>query len=139
MSQIKSVFVAYWPMIVPGAIVLALLLSASARRVAKAALRTLSRPLLLLAVIALVYDGTRSIGSGNGSLIVTSLGEHWSAFAPASLQNFQTTVRRRVHPALWDDGMARLLRAPSWLVFGAIGIGLAWAGRRREEVKVFVN
>lgn len=139
MSQIKSLFLAYWPMIVPAVIVLALLLSASARRVAKAALRVLSRPLLLLAVIALVYDGTRSISTGNGSLIVTSLGEHWSAFAPTTLQNAQTTVRRRVHPALWDDGMARLLRVPSWLVFGALGIGLAWAGRRRHEIKVFAN
>ena len=139
MSQIKSLFMAYWPIIVPAVIVGALLLSASARRVAKTALRALSRPLLLLAVIALVYDGTRSIGTGNGSLIVTSLGEYWSAFAPTSLQNAQTAVRRRLHPALWDDGMARLLRVPSWLVFGAISVGLAWAGRRRNEVKVFVN
>lgn len=139
MSQIKSLFVAYWPIIVPTALVLSLVLSPSARRVAKVMLRGLSRPLLLLAVIALVYDGTRSISTGNGSLIVTSVGEHWTAFAPTSLQNFQTTVRRRVHPALWDDGMARLLRVPSWLMFGAIGVGLAWAGRRRDEVRVFAN
>lgn len=142
MSQIKSLFGAYWPMywplIVLLGITLALLISKATRRAAKMALRVLSRPLLLLAVIALVYDVTRSMSMGSG-FVVTSLGEHWSALAPTTLQNAQATVRRRLHPALWDDGMTRLLRLPSWFVFGAVGIGLAWVGRRREEVRVFVN
>jgi hypothetical protein len=142
MSQIKSLFAAYWPTFWPLIVLIgilgALIVSRSARQSAKMALRVLSRPLLLLAVIALVYDATRSMNAGSG-FIVTSLGEHWSALAPTTLQTAQATVRRRLHPALWDDGMTRLLRLPSWFVFGAMGIGLAWVGRRRDEVKVFVN
>jgi len=55
------------------------------------------------------------------------------------MQNARAMVRRRLHPVVWDDGMTRLLRLPTWFVFGAAGIGLALAGRRRDEVKVFVN
>jgi hypothetical protein len=142
MSQIKSLFAAYWPaywpLIVPTIIVVVLYLSRSARNVAKITLRALSRPLLLLAVIALVYDGTRTL-SGHSSIVVTSLGEHWATLAPTSYQNTQTLLRRRVHPAVWDRGLAPILNLPAWVVFGVVGFGLAWAGRRRRETEVFAN
>lgn len=139
MSEIKSLLAAYWPVLVPSVLILALVMSRTARRLARTALRLVSRPLLLLAVIALVYDGTRTMSANSGGIVITSLGEHWSSLAPTSYQNTQTMVRRRLHPAIWDTGLAPILRLPTWLVFGGFGFGLAWAGRRRREVEVFAN
>src|SRR5205814_10185020 len=45
--------------------------------------RFLAGTFLLIAVIAAVYDGTRSLGVGG--LAMTSLIEHWSRLSPALL------------------------------------------------------
>jgi hypothetical protein len=100
-------------------------------------LRFLAGVLLLVAVIAAVYDGTRSLAAGN--LVTTSLLEHWSKLAPALLASAQAGVRRATHPVVWDLGVVRLLRAPAWALFGVLGILLAYAGRRRRRVNVFAN
>ena len=124
--------------IVPGILVATLVMSAGARRFAAALLRFIARPLLLVAVVALVYDGTRTLAGGSG-LVVTSLAEHWQSFFPSSLELVRGLVTKRVHPAIWDGGLVRVLRLPSWLVIGAIGLLLAWIGRKRHRVNVYIN
>lgn len=141
MTQLKSLFQTHWPVWGPiialALLLLVLVVSKAARQAGKSVLRLISRPLLLAAVVALVYDGTRTIGANSG-VIVTSLGEHWGQIAPATLQVVQAAIRR-LHPLVWDAGIVRLLRLPSWFVLGFIGLTLAWLGRKRAETNIYVN
>lgn len=126
------------PYIVPGIVVAALFLSESARAVASFLLRLIARPLLLVAVVALVYDGTRTLAGGSG-IVITSLVEHWQGLFPGSLEIVKQFIVRRVSPALWDGGMLKVLRMPAWLVIGVLGLLLAWIGRKRHKVNVYMN
>jgi hypothetical protein len=99
--------------------------------------RFLAGVFLLVAAIAAVYDGTRSLGVGR--MVVTSLIEHWSAVAPGLLATAQSAVRRATHPMVWELGVRKLLAVPTWAVFGVVGFLLAYAGRRRRRVNVFAN
>jgi len=99
--------------------------------------RFLAATFLLIAVIAAVYDGTRSAASGG--LVMTSLLEHWSRIAPGLLASAQSGVGRALHPLVWNLGVSKLLAVPTWALFGAVGLLLAYAGRRRRRVNVFAN
>jgi hypothetical protein len=99
--------------------------------------RFLAGTFLLIAVIAAVYDGTRSLAAG--SLAITSLLEHWSRIAPGLLASAQSGVGRALHPLVWDMGLGRLLLAPAWAAFAVLGVLFAYAGRRRRRVNVFAN
>jgi hypothetical protein len=72
-----------------------------------AVFRFLAGTFLLIAVIAAVYDGTRSLGTGG--LAMTSLIEHWSRLAPALLNAVQGAVVRATHPLVWEMGLRKLL------------------------------
>jgi hypothetical protein len=99
--------------------------------------RFLSGTFLLVAVIAAVYDGTRSLAAGG--LAMTSLVEHWSRIAPGLLASAQSGVGRALHPLVWDMGLRKLLLVPAWAVFATLGLLCAYAGRRRRRVNVFAN
>jgi choline-glycine betaine transporter len=99
--------------------------------------RFLAGVVLLIAVIAAVYDGTRSLGAGG--LVMTSLLEHWSKLAPTLLAASQSGVQRATHPLVWDVGVRKLLGVPAWAAFAVLGLLLAYAGRRRRRVNVFAN
>jgi len=100
-------------------------------------LRFLASVLLLIATIALVYDGTRSLAADR--IVMTSLAEQWAKLAPAMLTAAQAAVQRSAHPLVWEMGVGKLLQLPTWLVFATLGIVLAYAGRRRRRVNVFAN
>jgi hypothetical protein len=98
--------------------------------------RFLAGVFLLIAVLAAVYDGTRSMAADR--LVTTSLLEHWATIAPTSFAGAQGSMRR-LHPLLWDGGVSKLLLMPAVAFFGLAGVGFAYAGRRRRGVNVFVN
>jgi hypothetical protein len=100
-------------------------------------LRFLGSVFLLIAVIALVYDGTRALAGGGWT--ATSLYAHWLKLAPGSLEAAQAAVQRYTHPLLWDPVIRRVLLLPAWLVLGVLGVLLAYLGRRRRRVNVFSN
>jgi hypothetical protein len=125
-------------LVLPLVLVLALVVSSTARRLVQAVLRLAARLLFIAAVVALVYDGTRTLAGGSG-FVVTSLLEHWQTYAPQSLAAAKASVATRVHPQAWDAGLLRLLRLPAWLVAGTLGLVLSWLGRRRRQVGVFIN
>jgi hypothetical protein len=137
-AKVTNFLLANAAVVVPALFVLALLISATARAFMLALLRFVARPLLLLAVVALVYDGTRTIAGGSG-LIVTSLAEHWNNLAPNSFAAAQALFVRLGHPVVWDAGILKVLLLPAWLVAGLLGFLLAFIGRKRERAKVFVN
>jgi hypothetical protein len=99
--------------------------------------RFLAGTFLLIAVIAAVYDGTRSAAAGG--LVMTSLLEHWSRIAPGLLASAQSGVGRALHPLVWNLGVSKLLAVPTWALFAAVGVLLAYVGRRRRRVNVFAN
>jgi hypothetical protein len=99
--------------------------------------RFLAGTFLLIAVIAAVYDGTRSLGSGG--LAMTSLIEHWSRIAPGLLTAAQSGVARATHPLVWEMGLRKLLGVPAWAAFAVLGVLCAYAGRRRRRVNVYAN
>jgi hypothetical protein len=101
------------------------------------ALRLLASMLLLIAVIAIVFDGTRSLAAH--TLVLTSLGENWAKIAPATLAAARSAVQRNTHPLVWDLGVRKLLLLPSWVVFGVLGVVVAYVGRQRRRVNVFAN
>jgi len=138
LDKVVNFFLVHAAIVLPLAFVLALILSATARAGFFSVLRIMARPLLIAAVIALAYDGTRTLAGGSG-LVVTPLVEHWSSFSPASLEALKALVTSKVHPAAWDMVLTRLLRLPAWLVIGTLGLLLAWLGRRRKDVPIYVN
>jgi hypothetical protein len=101
-------------------------------------LRILGVWFLLLAMVAAVVDGTKSL-AGGGQLVVTPLGDQWLALSPTSLQAAKAAIVTNVAPALWDPVIATILQAPTWLVFGLIGGALYWLGRKRRPVEIFIN
>lgn len=124
--------------VLPLAVLAALLVSSTARAGAKSLSRFLARILFIAAVVALAHDGTRTLAGGAG-FVMTPLGDHWSQLLPGTLEVVKTLVTSKGHALLWDPAAVRLLRLPSWLVLGSLGLALAWLGRRRREVPVFVN
>jgi len=102
-------------------------------------LRVLGVWSLLVAMIALTIDGTKSLASGEGQWIATPLGEHWFKLNASSLNGAQAAIERHVHPFLWDPVVISLLQVPSWILFGVLGIALYWFGRRRHHLNVYEN
>ncbi len=100
-------------------------------------LRFLAGVFLLLAVIALVSDATRTMALS--SLVVTSTIEHWQRIAPGSLAASQTYFGRGGLGLVWSFGIVPVLRLPAWLSLGCIGCLLAYAGRRRRRIGIFTN
>jgi hypothetical protein len=98
--------------------------------------RFLAALFLLIAVIAGVYDATRSMAADR--LVTASLFEHWTAIAPTLLNATQAAVKR-AHPMLWDAGLLHVLQLPATAFFLVLGVLLAYAGRRRRRINVFAN
>jgi hypothetical protein len=138
LERIPGALVANWGLILLAGLTVALILSGAARKGARAILRLLVYPLMLVAVIALIYDGTRIL-AGEAGPVMTSAAQHWSTLAPAGFEAAKTTVSRRLSPALWDPAMMSLLRLPAWLLFGALGLLASYLGRRRTTVNVYAN
>ena len=102
-----------------------------------AILRFIAAAFLLVAVIALVQDGTRTM-AGQG-VVTTSVGEYWARTAPNTLKAAQAAVQRYSHAIVWNVLIAPILRIPGWMLLGALGLLLAFAGRRRRRVNIYAN
>jgi hypothetical protein len=103
----------------------------------RATLRFIAAVFLLIAVLAAVYDGTRTLAAH--TLVTTSLLEHWSKIAPTLLNAAQAGVKRASHPLVWDAGIAPLLRLPAAVILAIVGVLLAYAGRRRSRTNIYAN
>ncbi len=88
---------------------------------------------LLLALIALAFDVTRSTG-----FVMTPMIESWGRVAATSLTSAQAAVTKATHPLVWEL-MRKLLALPTWAFFGGIGMLLAYLGRRRKFVNIYAN
>jgi len=101
-------------------------------------LRLIGIWLMLLCVVALVYDATRILAD-NGDIVFTSLGEHWYSIHAPSLNAAQAAIERYVAPFLWDPVITTLLFLPAWVVVGVLGLLFYFWGYRRKKINVFSN
>lgn len=123
---------------VVGVILLLLVFVPGARAAAQVSLRILARILLLVALIALVSDGTRTIANDNG-IVVTSALHYWAELAPAMLENVRRTLSLKVHPLFWDGVIAPFLSLPAWVVLGGSALLLLYFARKRRKTNIFAN
>jgi hypothetical protein len=137
LGQIANFLILHAAIVAPLTLVVLMVLFESVRLGVAFCVRVIARLLLIAAMLALVYDGTRTLAAGSG-IIVTPLLDHLQTLAPQMLAWLKATLAR-LHPLAWDAGALRIMRMPSWLVIGALGFLLAWAGRKRHRVNVFVN
>jgi len=138
LDKIVNFFLVHAAIVLPLVLILALVVSSTARAIVRMLARIAARLLLIGAVVALAYDGIRTVNAGSG-LVMASLWEHWSRISPATLQAADAVVSKRLDPALWDMAIAPALRLPAWLIAAILALILGWLGRRRREVSVFVN
>ncbi len=91
------------------------------------------------ALVALVVDATKSIAASR--LEITSLGEGWGGVAPASLAALEAFVHDTIETAtgawIWSPIAEGVLALPTWIVLGALGFLLTWAGQRRRRDLAF--
>ncbi len=122
---------------VVGVILLLLVFVPAARMVMQVSLRIFARLLLLIALIALVSDGTRTIA--NDGIVVTSALQYWSELAPAMLENFKRTFSLKIHPLFWDGILVPLLSLPGWLFLAGTAMLILYFARKRHKTNIFVN
>ncbi len=121
------------------AVILLLLVFVPAFRAAsKVILRIFARILLLVALIALVSDGTRTIANDSG-IVITSALEYWTELAPTMLETFKRTLSLKIHPLFWDAAMVPVLSLPAWIFLGGSAMIILYLARKRRETNIFVN
>jgi hypothetical protein len=89
-----------------------------------------------MAVILIIIDGTKSLGAN--ALVMTSLGDTWSAISAASLEQTRAFIDTRFFGPVLDPVLGLLLGWPGFAVLGVPGILLAVAGRSRRS-RLFVR
>lgn len=121
------------------AVILLLLVFVPAVRAAsKVALRILARILLLLALIALVSDGTRTIANDSG-IVITSALQYWAELAPTMLETLKRTLSAKIHPLFWEGFLVPVLSLPAWLVLGGLALVILYLARKRRETNIYAN
>jgi len=94
--------------------------------------------LLLLAMVSAVIDSTKSLGGG-GTWVATPMLDEWAALAPESLAAFKAAVEAYTSPYVWDPVLTTIMHAPTWAVFGVLGIGFYWLGQKRKPAEIYIN
>jgi hypothetical protein len=101
-------------------------------------LRILGVWLLLVAMVAAVVDATKSL-AGGGAWVVTPMGEQWRQLSPSTLEIAREWVLKHAGTFVWDPVIVTILSAPTWVVFGILGVFFYWLGQKRKPVEVFIN
>jgi CubicO group peptidase (beta-lactamase class C family) len=96
--------------------------------------RVLASVALAVAVILAVLDATRSVAMSK--LVLTPLGESWSAVSPDTLDQARAAVESR-WPFLWDTVAVWLLAMPGVAVFALLAFLLYAVGHRPERRRHF--
>ncbi|RWQ65799.1 hypothetical protein [Mesorhizobium sp.] len=86
---------------------------------------------LSVSVIMAVLDTTRSVAAS--ALVMTPLNTSWLAVSPDTRSAFESFVRDKVSPLLWDGSVAWVLNQPGFAVFAVLAFILYMIGYRRER------
>jgi hypothetical protein len=123
---------------VAAVLLLVLVFMPSARAATRVMLRIFARILLLVALIALVSDGTRTLANDSG-IVVTSALAYWTELAPTMLETVKRTLSLKIHPLFWDGILVPLLSLPAWLFLGGSAAIILYFARNRRETDIFAN
>ncbi|QPC90914.1 hypothetical protein [Mesorhizobium sp. INR15] len=85
---------------------------------------------LSISVIMAVLDATRTVAAS--ALVLTPLNASWLAVSPDTRAAFETFIRGKVNPLLWDGGIAWVLNQPGFAVFAVLAFLLYALGYRRQ-------
>ena len=83
-------------------------------------LRLFIMAFLVIATTAASYELFELMRSNGWRPIMA--GQFWHNLHPESLDSLRVVLQREVHPALWDQLIAPILRQPAWLVAGVPGV-----------------
>ncbi|CAH2400660.1 hypothetical protein [Mesorhizobium escarrei] len=86
---------------------------------------------LSISVIMAVVDATRSVAAS--ALVMTPLNTSWLAASPDTRSAFESFVRDRLGPLLWDGAIAWVLNQPGFAVFAGLAFIFYMIGHRRER------
>ena len=86
---------------------------------------------LSVAVIMAVLDATRSVAAS--ALVMTPLNSSWLAVSPDTRAAFETFVRAKASPIIWDSGIAWVIAQPGFAVFAVAALLLYAIGYRRRR------
>lgn len=95
-------------------------------------LRFLGLLMFAAAFILVIIDGTKWIT--NNILMVTSVRALWESIHASSLAALRPMVTDRVGSWIWELLFDPVLNAPSWAVFGVLGIVLLVLGRKKKPL-----
>jgi hypothetical protein len=99
-------------------------------------LRVLGKTLLIVAFVALTYDGVRILATPGEGVLLTPLFTHLKTHIPGALESLERLFLFLGAPYLWA-GIARpLLGLPASLLFGALGALLFLAGYRKPPPEI---
>ena len=84
---------------------------------------------LSVSVIMAVLDATRSVAAS--ALVMTPLNTSWLAVSPDGA--FESFVRDKVNPMLWDGAVAWVLNQPGFAVFAVAAFLLYAIGYKRQR------
>jgi hypothetical protein len=87
---------------------------------------------LAAAFIFVIYDGMKSIA--DQVIFITKAGEAWNSVHSTSQQAVQAWLTARDLAWAWDQGVTRILDAPVWVVFIAVGAVFILVGRKRRPL-----
>ena len=96
-------------------------------------LRLLGKALLILAFIALAYDGAREIANPGAGLFLTPVATHLQTHFPQALQAVERFFTSAGLASIWSAAIGPLLALPVSILFGALGAILFLAGYRRPS------
>ncbi|MBN9218134.1 MAG: hypothetical protein J0I79_09290 [Mesorhizobium sp.] len=85
---------------------------------------------LSVSVIMAVLDTTRTVAAS--ALVLTPLNASWLAVSPDTRAAFETYVRAKAGPLLWDGVIAWVLNQPGFAVFAVLAFLLYAIGYRRQ-------
>jgi len=90
---------------------------------------------LSVSVIMAVVDATRSVAAS--ALVMTPLNASWLAVSPDTRAAFETFVRAKAYPLVWDGIIAWVLAQPGFAVFAVLAFLLHAIGYRRQRRNEF--
>lgn len=94
--------------------------------------RLLAALVLAAAVVMAVLDATRTVAAG--ALVMTPLGESWSAAFPASLAAIETLLQAKVQ-WLWDPVILTMLKLPGFAILGLFAFLLYAIGHKPQHLR----
>ncbi|MER8828707.1 hypothetical protein NKH73_19980 [Mesorhizobium sp. M0938] len=87
---------------------------------------------LSVSVIMAVLDATRSVAAS--AVVMTPLNTSWLAVSPDTRIAFESFVRGKAGPLLWDGVIGWVLNQPGFAVFALLAFIFYMIGYRRQRL-----